>query len=69
MAVLTYTEFKAYITETLWRSGDSVFQANLDQMIKDAEARLSRDLSLEDDLGILSESITENFIALPEDYT
>ena len=69
MAVLTYTEFKGYVAETLWRTGDAVFEANIDQMIKYAEARMSRDLRIEDNLAILSETITENFIALPEDYT
>ena len=68
MTTLTYTEFKAYVTETLWRTGDSVFEADLTQIIRDAEARMSRDLRIEDTLTIFSSTITENFIALPADY-
>ncbi len=68
MTTLTYTEFKAYVTETLWRTGDSVFEADLTQIIRDAEARMSRDLRIEDNLSIISETITENSIALPADY-
>ncbi len=68
MTILTYDEFKAYVAETLWRSGDIIFAANLDQLIKDAEARMSRDLRIEDNLAIISETITENSIALPSNY-
>ena len=68
MTVLTYTEFKAYVVETLWRTGDSVFEADLTQIIRDAEARMSRDLRIEDNLTIFSSTITENFVVLPSDY-
>ena len=68
MATLTYDEFKAYLTETLWRTGDTIFAGDLTQIIRDAEARISRDLRIEDNLTIVSETITENSLTLPSDY-
>lgn len=40
---MNYAEFKVYITEYLWRTGDAEFEAALDELILTAENRLNRD--------------------------
>jgi len=65
---LSYDEFKAYVTETLWRTSDTVFASNLDQLILDAEARMSRDLRIEDNTQIVNATITKTTYDLPLDY-
>lgn len=65
---MTYDEFLAYVTETLWRTGDAEFAVALPQMILEAEARMSRDLRIEDNTTIAELSMEANSIALPADY-
>lgn len=65
---MTYDEFKQFILNTLWRNGDPEFEGDLDLIIRMAEARLSRDLDLEDMVKVKTAVVEDNRIELPEDY-
>ncbi len=64
----TYADFQTYVLRTLWREGDADLTLDMPQLIREAEARMSRDLRIEDNLSIFSTTITENFVDLPVDY-
>jgi hypothetical protein len=64
----TYADFQDYVLRTLWRTGDTELTADLPQLIREAEARMSRDLRIEDNTTIAQFSMTANDEALPSDY-
>lgn len=44
----TYDEFKSYYTRKMWRQGDTDWETDLPQLIRKAEAQISRDLRYQD---------------------
>ncbi len=65
---MNYAAFKAYIARFVWRNGDTVFEADLDNMINMAHARLNRDLRMQRMIVVASTDLTSDRIALPSDY-
>lgn len=65
---MNYAAFKAYIARFVWRNGDTVFEADLDNMINMAHARLNRDLRMQRMVVVASTDLTADRIALPSDY-
>ena len=65
---MTYSDFKTYIITHLWKAGDAVVIANLDNIIATANAELNRVLKVEDRTTSLALSITTNSYTLPADF-
>lgn len=68
----TYAEFQEYYLRAIWRVGDADLQADLPKLMKEAEARINRDLKH----TRLANSDTENYafpglivVALPADFS
>jgi hypothetical protein len=65
---MTYAQFKTYILAYLWRTGDAELTANLDTLILAAEARLNRDLRVNEMLTRATGTATDWDITLPTDH-
>ena len=65
---MNYAAFKAYLARFVWRNGDTVFEADLDNMVDMAHARLNRDLRIQRMVVVASTSLTSDMVALPTDY-
>ena len=65
---MNYSQFKAYVARFVWRNGDTVFEADLDNMIEMAHARLNRDLRIQRMVSTATLSLTADSLALPADY-
>lgn len=65
----TYAEFQAYYLRTIWREGDTVFETDLPKLIKEAEARINRDLRRHNiTSSFVEENATEDSLELPGDF-
>lgn len=65
---MNYATFKAYLARFVWRNGDTVFEADLDNMIDMAHSRLNRDLRMQRMVVTNSYNLTSDSLALPSDY-
>jgi hypothetical protein len=65
---MTYTEFKDWLITFMWKTGDTVLIANLDNLIRMANSALDRDLRVEDRFVSTTLPITDIDIDLPDDY-
>lgn len=65
---MNYSQFKAYIARFVWRNGDTVFEADLDNMIGMAHARLNRDLRIQKMVVTAQAPLTADTLVLPSDY-
>jgi len=65
---LTYADFKAFLTTFLWRDGDTVLIANLDSLIKMADAELNRVFKVEDRTITADAQATDTILTTPLDY-
>jgi hypothetical protein len=65
---MNYADFKAYLARFVWRNGDTVFEADLDNMINMAHARLNRDLRVQDMSVTATAQLTADTLVLPADY-
>lgn len=65
---MTYDEFKTYLITFLWKKGDQVLIDNLDNLIKQGEATLNRELDEEYRHTSIDQLITDQFTPLPADY-
>ena len=64
----SYADFQTYVLRTLWRVGDADLTSDLPRLIREAEARMSRDLRIEDNTTIFEHTFESNEVALPADY-
>ena len=64
----TYSEFQDYYTEKMWRTGDTAWTTNLPTLIRKAEARISRDLRVNDLYTDESGDVTVPYIDRPGDF-
>lgn len=65
---MNYAAFKAYLARFLLRNGDTVFEADLDNIINMGHARLNRDLRIQRMVVTNSYNLTSDTLALPSDY-
>lgn len=65
---MNYAAFKDYLLRFLWRDGDPVLASDLDQLIKMGEARLNRDLRVDDMTRIKRASLEADSVAVPTDF-
>lgn len=65
---MNYAQFKAYLARFVWRNGDTVFEADLDNMVDMAHARLNRDLRIQRMVVTATAELTADTIVLPADY-
>lgn len=65
---MDYASFKAFLVTFLWRDGDTVLVANLDSLIKMANAELNRVLKVEDRTITATTPATDTTVTTPEDY-
>lgn len=65
---MNYADFKAYLARFVWRNGDTVFEADLDNMINMAHARLNRDLRIQRMVVTNSYGLTSDTLTLPVAY-
>jgi len=63
----TYAQFKTYLATFLWRDGDTEFEANLDNLIKMADAELSRRLNIQRRNGSITIAPESETHSLPTD--
>lgn len=66
--MMTYQQFKEYLARFVWRDGDTAFEAELDNFIALAHARLRRDLRIQKMVRTQFSTITDASISLPDDY-
>lgn len=66
---MNYQAFKDHLITFLWKAGDSVLAANLDNLIKMATSELDRKLSTEDRHDALVLSASSNEVELLCDYS
>lgn len=65
---MTYQEFKDHIATFLWRAGDQPVLNALDNLITLAEARLTRDLKIEDAVQLYAAQPVDNVMVVPAGY-
>jgi hypothetical protein len=65
---MNYSGFKSYLARFVWRNGDTVFEADLDNMIDMAHARLNRDLRIQRMIVTAQAPLTADTLVLPADY-
>jgi hypothetical protein len=65
---MNYADFKAYLARFLLRNGDTVFEADLDNIINMGHARLNRDLRIQRMVVVASTALTSDMIGLPSNY-
>ena len=65
---MTYGEFKSYILDMMWRTGDTVIESRIDSLIRGANAELDRRLLVEDRHKQITLYAEELRIDLPVDY-
>jgi len=65
---MNYAAFKSYVARFVWRDGDAVFEADLDNMINMAHARLNRDLRIQRMSVTASADLVADTLSLPSDY-
>lgn len=66
---MNYSEFKEWLTEFLWKSGDTVLQERLDSLITMGTSELERKLKVQDrEVGAYLYVVSEEH-DLPEDYS
>ena len=65
---MNYAAFKSYVARFVWRDGDAVFEADLDNMINMAHARLNRDLRIQRMSVTASADLVADTLSLPFDY-
>ncbi len=65
---MNYAAFKAYLARFVWRNGDTVFEADLDNMVDMAHARLNRDLRIQRMVNTATLNLTADSLAVPADY-
>lgn len=65
---MNYSQFKAYLARFVWRNGDTVFEADLDNMVDMAHARLNRDLRIQRMVATSTSNLTADSLALPANY-
>jgi hypothetical protein len=65
---MNYAAFKAYLARFVWRNGDTVFEADLGNMVDMAHARLNRDLRIQRMVVTNSYNLTSDTLSLPADY-
>jgi len=64
----TYSEFKTYLIDMLWRTNDTVLANNLDKLIRMADAELNRKLDIQRrEVSALIAPETEDY-SLPADF-
>lgn len=65
----TYAEFQEYYTRQMWRVGDTEWQQDLPRLIRNAEAKISRDLRHNSIIGSASYSaVDSSALPLPGDF-
>jgi hypothetical protein len=64
----SYSDFKTFLTTFLWRDGDAVLIANLDSLIKMADAELNRIFKVEDRTVTADAEVIDNILTTPLDY-
>lgn len=64
---MNYEDFKTYLTDFLWKRGDTVVIERLDQLIKMAESELDRDLKVSRREMLVTLEATSDTVALPAD--
>lgn len=65
---MTYAEFKDFIMMHLWKMGDAVVIANLDNLIQMAESELNRTFKVERRTCIKEALVSDTMLSLPVDY-
>lgn len=65
---MNYAAFKAYLARFVWRNGDTVFEADLDNMVNMAHARLNRDLRIQRMVVVADADLIADSITLPANY-
>tara|TARA_R110000851_G_scaffold325604_1_gene493719 strand:- start:32426 stop:33100 length:675 start_codon:yes stop_codon:yes gene_type:complete len=65
---MTYTEFKTFLVDTLWRQNDTDLSNNLDKFITIAENELSRSLTIQQREAAVVIAPTTQDYTLPADF-
>lgn len=65
---MNYAAFKSYVARFVWRDGDTVFEADLDNMINMAHARLNRDLRIQRMSVTATSDLVSDSLEMPADY-
>jgi len=65
---MNYSEFKTYLQDFLWKPSDAKLIANLDNLIRMANAELDRIFKVEDRHASAQLALDANDVALPSDY-
>lgn len=65
---MNYTQFKAYLLRFLWREGDTVLDADLDNIILMGHSRLNSDLRVEEMSLTQSATLQAESIPVPSGY-
>lgn len=66
--MLPRSEFEQFLARTLWRTGDSALEGDLQYLITMAEARLQRELLVYERIAKATVSSSTPQFTLPEDY-
>lgn len=65
---MNYTEFKEWLMEFLWKSGDTVLLDRLDQLIKMGTSELTRKLDVQERHVAVALPVESQELTLPADY-
>ena len=65
---LTYSQFKDFLKRTMWRDGDTVLDADLDNLIAMADARLNRELRVNDMVTITTDNVEGESLTVPTGF-
>ncbi len=66
---MDYQEFRLFMTEFLWRTGDTVFAENFDNIVESAEAMINNKIYAKENFITLEvPSLDETDFPLPTDY-
>ena len=64
----TYAAFQDYYLRRMWRQGDADLTQDLPSLIREAEARIKRDVRNTDLTSVLEVAVTEGAVPLPGDF-
>lgn len=65
---MTRSEFEAFLTRLVWRTGDTPFETDLEYLIRMGQTRLNRDLLVRKRIVRTTLNATSQVITLPDDY-